>query len=81
MKVDITDVHSVTQGYRERLNCAVQVHVKQRIIVVPDASRRGSHLVTDKPDPIVARIRLLLRDSRASPSHNGRLHPDGLTDW
>ena len=80
MKFDISEISVGTQRYGERLNCTVQVHVKKRIVVMPDSSRRVGHFVTDKPEPIVARIRLLLRDRCASPSHNGRLHPHCGTD-
>ena len=80
MKFDISEVRFGCDGHSKGLNCAIQVHVKQRIFIVPDAGRRVGNFVTDKPNPIVAGIRLLLRHGRASPSRNGRLHPDGRCD-
>ena len=80
MKFDVSEVRLGCDGHSEGLDGAIEVHVKDRIVVVPDTGRRVGHLVTHKPEPVVARVRLLLRHGRASPSHDGRLHSNGRCD-
>ena len=74
MKADIADVHSGDQGHTERLDGAVEVLVIQGVFVMPHTGTWVSHLVTHKPNPVVAWIGFSLADGRASPGHDGRLH-------
>ena len=80
MKADIADVHSGDQGHTERLDGAVEVLVIQGVFVMPHTGTWVSHLVTHKPNPVVAWIGFSLADRRASPGHNGWLHPDSRAD-
>src|ERR1051325_5476137 len=80
MKFDVRKIRFGTHRNGERLNSAVEVHIEQRVFVVPDASTWGGYLVTNKPDPIVARIRFLLRHRCACPGHDGGLHSDRRCD-
>src|SRR4026209_650568 len=81
MKSDATNVHSSSQRYAEGLNRAIQVHVKERILIVPDSSRRISYSIAHEPNPIVTGIRLDLgyRCTSIRPSLDGRLHLHGVT--
>jgi hypothetical protein len=65
------------------LNGAVKVHVKERVLIVPDACRGVGHLVARKPNAIDSRIGfdLIYRGARNCPSLDGRLHSDGGADW
>lgn len=65
----------------ERLNGAIQVHVKDGIFIVPDSVIRPCHLVTDKENTIVARIGLDLGycSTRIRPSLDSSLHSHGVT--
>lgn len=75
VKPDVTDVNSRSQRHAERLNGAIEVFVKQGILVMPDSSGRVGHFVTHEPDAIVSRIRLDPVDCRAGPRSDRRLHP------
>jgi len=55
------------------LNRAIEVLVIERVLVMPDASRRIGHLITHEPDAIVAVIWFDLIYCRASPGFDGRL--------
>ena len=81
MKTDIAYVNSGVQGHAEGLNSAVEVHVKQGILVVPYAGRRVGYLVAHQPNPVVTRIGFKLIDCRvrSCPSLDSRLHSDGRT--
>ena len=74
MKVDVADVNSRSQRHAERLNSAVEVLVIHSVFVMPHTGTWVSHLVTHKPDSVVAWIGFGLADRRASPSQDGRLH-------
>lgn len=65
----------------ERLNGAIQVHVKDGIFIVPDSSGGPCHLITDEENAIVTRIGL---DpgyccTRIRPSLDSSLHSHGVT--
>jgi hypothetical protein len=49
VKANVTYVNSGAQGPADGLNCAVEVHVEERILVVPDSRRRVSYVVAYKP--------------------------------
>ena len=70
------------KGHAEGLNSAIEVHVKEGILIVPDAGRRVGYFVAHKPDPIVTRIGLDLVDccARSCPGLDSRLHSDRRTD-
>ena len=74
MKSDVTYVNSSAQRHTEGLNGAIQVHVKKRILIVPDSSGGIGYFITHEPDAIDTRIGLDLVYCRACPSHDGRLH-------
>ena len=80
MKPDVADVYSRSERHAEGLNRAIEVLVKERILIVPDSSRRISYLVTHEPNPVVTRVRLDLIHCRASPGLDGRLHSHGGAD-
>ena len=83
VETDVTYINSSAQGHTEGLNCAVEVHVKERILIVPDSRRRVSYFVAHKPHPIVTRIGLDLVDCCAGscPGLDSRLHSHGDTSW
>ena len=58
MEIDVTDGDSRSYGHRKGLNRTIQVHVKKRILVVPDSWLGMGHFVTHVPDAIVTVIRL-----------------------
>lgn len=76
MKTNVADINSGAQRHAERLNRAVKVHVKQRVLIMPDAGGRISYFVAHKPNSVVAWIRLHLAYSCASicPCLDGGLH-------
>jgi hypothetical protein len=57
VKANVTYVNSGAQGPAEGLNCAVEVHVEERIHVVPDSRRRVSYVVAYKPKQELASSR------------------------
>ena len=79
MKANVAYVHAWPQRDTKGLNAAVQVLVIQAVLIVPDSLRRICHFVTQQPDSVIARIRLVLGYCRASscPSLDGRLHSHG----
>src|SRR5882724_1871591 len=81
MKSEVTNIHSSSQRYAEGLNRTIQVHVKERILVVPDPGRRISYSIAHEPNPIVTGIglNLVYRRARIRPSLDGRLHSHGVT--
>ena len=77
VETDVSDIDSGSQRHTKGLNGAIQVHVKERVLIVPDASRRIGYLVAHEPNPIVARIRLdpgYWGAGDSPPSNDGRLH-------
>ena len=58
VKSMLADLDSRSQRHTERLNGAVQVHVKDRVFIVPHAATQVGDFVTHEKDTIVARIRL-----------------------
>ena len=82
VKTDVAYVNSSAQGHAEGLNSAVEIHVKQGILVVPYAGRRVSYFVAHQPHAIVTRIGLNFVDCsvRSCPRLDSRLHSDGRTD-
>ena len=58
MKLDIADVNSRAHRHTERLDGAIQVHVKDCVFIVPHAATQVGDFVTNEKDTIVARIRL-----------------------
>ena len=80
MKTDVAYVNSGVQGHAEGSNSAVEVHVKQGILVVPDARTGVGYLVAHKPNTIVSVIGFDLVHRRAStcPKLDGRLHTHGV---
>jgi len=82
VETDIAYINSGVQWHAEGLNSAVEVHVKQGILVVPYAGRRAGYCVAHQPDAVVTRIGFNLIDcsARSCPRLDGRLHSDGRTD-
>ena len=58
MKSYITGLSGTKKRYGKRLNCPVQVHVKDGILIMPNPGIWACYLVTDEEDPIIARVRL-----------------------
>jgi hypothetical protein len=58
MEIDVTDVHSRSYRHAKGLNGPIQVHVKESILIVPDAGSGMGYFVTHVPNAIVAGIRL-----------------------
>ena len=75
VKSDVADVDSGSQRHTEGLDRSIEVFVKERVLVVPNASGRIGHFVTHEPDAVVSRIGLDPVDCCASPSPDRRLHP------
>ena len=83
MKSDIAQIRRKTwKNNFEGLDGTIQVHVKHRVVIMPNSGGGASHLITDEEDPIIARVRLRLLDcgARSCPRLDGRLHSDGGTD-
>ena len=83
MKSDIAQVRRKTwKNNFERLNRAIQVHVKDGVLIVPHSGIWPCYLVTDEEDPIVTRIRLnlLYCGACSCPGLDSRLHSDCRTD-
>ena len=78
MKSDVGQVDR-EEGDTERLNGAIEIHVKNDILIVEPATVR--YLITDEEFPIVARIGLDFCNCRTciSPGLDGRLHSHGVT--
>ena len=81
MKPDVTNADSASQGHTERLNRAIQIHIIESILIVPDSSRWVGYFVADKPEAVVPRIRVQAVHCRASPRPDGRLHSGSFTCW
>ena len=82
MKTAVVYVNSGIQRHAEGSNRAVEVHVKQSILVIPEPGRRVGYLVSHEPNAIVARVRLKLIDCGAGscPRLDSRLHLDRRAD-
>ena len=78
MKSDISDVHSGSQRYGERLDGTIEVLVIERVLIVPDASRWVSDFITHEPDTVGSGSGLdRIAHRCASPSFNGWLFAHG----
>jgi len=77
VEVYVAYVGARSQRHTEGLNRTIEIHVIQRVLVVPDSRSRVRHLIAHKPDAIVTRIRLNLIYCGTRPSHDGRLHLKG----
>lgn len=64
------------------LNTAIQIHVKDGVLIVPDASSGACYLITDEEFPIVSGIGHDLSHccARSCPGLDGGLHSHGSTD-
>ena len=82
MESDVAHVNSAVQRHAEGLNSAVEVHVKQGILIVPHAGRGVGYFVAHQPNAVVTRIGFNLIDCRvcSCPRLDSRLHSDGRTD-
>jgi hypothetical protein len=76
VKGDVADINPRSQRHAERLNSAVEILVVHGVFVVPHAGTWVGHLVTHKPNSVVAWIGFYLAHRRPSPCHDGRLHLD-----
>src|SRR5262249_7601832 len=72
MKSDVRDIYAWTDRHGEGLNRAIKILVVQRVFVVPDSGSRIADFVTHKPDAVVSRVRLGLRDCRALSGRDDR---------
>ena len=72
---------SSLESHFKGLYGAIQVHVKDGILIVPHPIRRACYLIADKEDSIVTRIGFNLRYRGASicPSLDSRLHSHRVT--
>jgi hypothetical protein len=59
------------------LDRPIEVFVIERVLIVPEASRRIGHFVTHKPDAIItwSGLDLIYRRASTSPGLDCRLHP------
>src|SRR5581483_7453108 len=73
METDVAEGDSGTQWHGERLNRAIQVHVVERVFVVPHPGGGIGYLVADEPQTVIARIGLELGHGGPCPGHDGRL--------
>src|SRR5439155_25314143 len=81
MKSDISDVHSGSQRYGERLDGTIEVVVIERVLIVPDACRWVGHFVAHEPDTVSSGSGLdRIAHRRASASFNGGLVSPGGHD-
>jgi hypothetical protein len=53
MEIDVTNVDSWSQRHAEGLDGAIEVHVKESILIVPDSRSGASDFVTREPDTVV----------------------------
>ena len=83
MKSDVAQIRRKTwKNNFEGLDGTIQVHVKHSVVIMPNSGGGSRYFVTDKEDPIIARVRLRLLycGARSYPSLDSRLHSDGRTD-
>jgi len=82
VKTDVAYVNSGVQRHAEGLNSAVEVHVKQEILIVPYAGRRVGYFVAHQPNAVVTRIGFNLIDCgvRSCSRLDGSLHSYRGTD-
>ena len=64
------------------LNGAIEIHVKDGVLIVPNPGIWSCYFVTDEEESVVARIgfNLLYRGARGCPGHDGWFHPNSRTD-
>jgi len=74
VEIDVCDIHSLSYRHAEGLNGAVQIHVKESVLIVPDTGGRSRDLITYEVNAIVAVIGLRLSYRRLRPGLNRRLH-------
>ena len=81
VKVDVIQRNRKPEEKTEGLNRAIQIHVKDRILIVPHPSNWPCHFVTDEEFSIVSGIWLDLYDrgARIRPGLDSRLHSDRVT--
>ncbi len=82
MKSDIAQIRRKTwKNNFEGLDGAIQVHVKDGVLIVPHAGIWACYFVTDEEETIIARIGLNLIDcgARSCPGLDSRLHADSRT--
>ena len=79
MESDATNVRSSAYWHTEGLNGPIQVHVIERILIVPDPRRRVRHFIAHKPNPIVtwSGLDLVYCCSSSRPGDDRRLHTHG----
>src|ERR1044072_1506966 len=75
VKADVAYGNSTTQGHPEELNRAIQVHIIDGILVVPDAGGWIRYLISNEPTAIGSQQNAFERvDARSSPGVEGRRH-------
>jgi hypothetical protein len=81
VELDVTQRNWKPEENLKGLNCAVEVHVKDGILIMPHPGIWPRYLGTDEEDPIVTRIGFDLADCRARtcPGLDSRLHSDRTT--
>jgi len=81
METDVAYVSCAAQGHTEGLNSAVEVHVKESILIVPYAGRWVGYFVAHQPNAVVTWIGFNLIDCRicSCPRLDSRLHSDRRT--
>ena len=77
METDVRYVYPWSKRYNEGLDAAIKVLVIERILIVPHASGWVGHVVTHKPNTIIAVLRFDLIYGRACPGFNGWLLTHG----
>ena len=79
VETDVAYINSSVQGHAKGLNSAVEVHVKQGILIVPYASRRVGYFVAHQPNAVVTRIRFnrIYCSARNCPRLDSSLRSDG----
>jgi hypothetical protein len=81
VKFDVTQWDRKSEENAEGLDSAIQVHVKDGVLIVPNPGVWSCHFVTDEENPIVTRIGLGLTHcgARTCPGLDGRLHSHCVT--
>jgi len=82
VKADVTQRDRKAEENLKGLNRAIQVHVKDGVLIVPHPGIWPCYLVTDEENPVITRVGLDLPHRRAGscPRLDSRLHSDGRTD-
>ena len=83
MKVDITQWDRKAEENLKGLNGAIQVHVEDSVLIMPQPGVWTCYFVTDEEETIVTRVGLNLIDCgpRSCPGLDSSFHADGRTDW